>query len=248
MGWAFTLVRQVSPQNRFFLDGSLWPFRGPSWCAKYIQEYSDQGRHRLPFLLTLPTDWLTLPTDWLTLPTDWLTLPTNWLTLPTDWLTLPTNWLTLPTDSSDWLFRLTDWLFRLTLLYALIEPALEIMALFVLPKLILQMCMRKHPVWLDVWFFVGPFVYFHTSYVRTAKALARLCGCAGSPEPSLVAYVISTIISWAGSVYGKITFSRTFTIFQKVLESIPSPCLSWFLFRLSWFETYCLMRYHIVTL
>ena len=35
--------------------------------------------------------------------------------------------------------------------------------------------------------------------VRTAKALVRLCGCAGSPEPSLVAYVISTIISWAGS-------------------------------------------------
>ena len=37
--------------------------------------------------------------------------------------------------------------------------------------------------------------------VRTAKALVRLRGCAGSPEPSLVAYVISTIISWAGSNY-----------------------------------------------
>ena len=46
--------------------------------------------------------------------------------------------------------------------------------------------------------FVGPFVYFHTSRVRTAKALARLCGCASSPEPSLVAFVISNIISWAG--------------------------------------------------
>ena len=32
-----------------------------------------------------------------------------------------------------------------------------------------------------------------------ASALARLRGCAGSPVPSLVAYVISTIISWAGS-------------------------------------------------
>ena len=29
--------------------------------------------------------------------------------------------------------------------------------------------------------------------------LVRLCGCAGSPEPLLVAYVISTIISWTGS-------------------------------------------------
>ena len=31
-----------------------------------------------------------------------------------------------------------------------------------------------------------------------AKALARLRTCAGSPEPLLVAYVISTIISWVG--------------------------------------------------
>ena len=79
------------------------------------------------------------------------------------------------------------------------EPAREIMALFILHKLILQMRMRSYPVGLNVWFLVWPFVYFHTSCVRTAKALARLHGCAGSPEPSLVAYVISTIISWAGS-------------------------------------------------
>ena len=79
------------------------------------------------------------------------------------------------------------------------EPEHEIMALFVHRKLILQTRMRSYPVGLDVWFFVRPFVYFHTSCVRTAKALARLLRCAGSPEPSLVAYVISTIISWAGS-------------------------------------------------
>ena len=78
------------------------------------------------------------------------------------------------------------------------EPCHDIMALFVLRKLILQTRMRSHPVGLDVWFLVGPFVYFHTSCVWTAKALARLCGCAGSSEPSLVAYVISIIISWAG--------------------------------------------------
>ena len=81
-----------------------------------------------------------------------------------------------------------------------IEPCHEIMELFVLRKLILQTRMRSHPVVLDIWFLVGPFVYFHTSCVRTAKALARLCGCTGSPKPSLVAYVISTTISWAGSV------------------------------------------------
>ena len=79
------------------------------------------------------------------------------------------------------------------------EPAHEIMVLFVLRKLILQTRMRSHPMGLDVWFLDGPFVYFRTSCVRTAKALARLRGCAGSPEPSLVAYVISTIVSWSGS-------------------------------------------------
>ena len=73
------------------------------------------------------------------------------------------------------------------------------MVLFVLRKLILKTRVRSHPVGLDVSFLVEPFIYLRTSCVRTAKALARLRGCAGSPELSLVAYVISTIISWAGS-------------------------------------------------
>ena len=92
---------------------------------------------------------------------------------------------------SEWFCRNT-WFGRTKL----IELAHEIMALCVLRKLILQTHMRSHPVGLDVWFLIEPFVYFNTSYVRTAKALARLRGCAGSPESSLVAYVISTIISW----------------------------------------------------
>ena len=64
----------------------------------------------------------------------------------------------------------------------------EIMALFVLRKIILRTRIRSHLVGLDVWFFVGPFVYFHNVCVRTVKVLARMCGCAGSPELSLVAY------------------------------------------------------------
>ena len=91
---------------------------------------------------------------------------------------------------------------------ALIESTHEIMALIALRKLNLQTRMRSHPVGLDVWFSVGPFVYFHTSCVRTAKPQAR---CAVSPEPSLFAYAISTIISWAGSVMSSIT-QRTETI------------------------------------
>ena len=81
----------------------------------------------------------------------------------------------------------------------LFEPTHEILAFFVLRKFILQICMHSHPVGLDVWFLVRPFIYFHTSCVQTSKALARLHGCTGSPEPSLVAYAISTKISWAGS-------------------------------------------------
>ena len=80
---------------------------------------------------------------------------------------------------------------------------------FVLHKLILQMCMCSHPVGLDVWFLVEPFFYFYTSCVQTAKALARLQGCADLPDHSLVAYVISTIISCAGS--------NKFTLCQKQL-------------------------------
>ena len=41
---------------------------------------------------------------------------------------------------------------------------------------------------------------FHTLCVRIAKALVRLRGCAGSLEPSLFAYVISTVFTWAGSL------------------------------------------------
>ena len=78
------------------------------------------------------------------------------------------------------------------------EPCEAIMPLFVLRKLIRQTRVGSHPMGLDVWFLVRSFD-FHISCVWTAKVLARLGGCAGSPEPSLVAYVISTIISWAGS-------------------------------------------------
>ena len=46
--------------------------------------------------------------------------------------------------------------------------------LYALRKLILQTPIRSHPVGRDVWFLVEPFVYFHTSCMRTAKALAKI--------------------------------------------------------------------------
>ena len=88
---------------------------------------------------------------------------------------------------------------KVNIKHAPFEPSHEIIVLFILCKVFFQMHMCSHPVGLDVWFLVGCFIYFHTLYVRTAKALARLRGCAGSPEPSLVAYVVSSIISLDGS-------------------------------------------------
>ena len=119
-------------------------------------------------------------------------------------------------------FPLHTWSFRTSVLKywkVMVRASSEIMALFVLSKFILQTRMHCHPMGLDVWFLVGPFVYFHTSCMQTAKALARLRGCAGSPEPSLVAYAISTIISWAGS-YWKVMMIRCFE--HRSLKFCPS--------------------------
>ena len=93
----------------------------------------------------------------------------------------------------------TVFVIKLTGQIFIFEPTHEIMALIALRKLNLQTRMRSNPRGLHVWSLVRPFVYFHTLCVRTAKALARLRGCAVSPEPSLFAYAINTIISWAGS-------------------------------------------------
>ena len=117
------------------------------------------------------------------------------------------------------------------------EPAHEIMVLFVLRKFILQTRMRSHPVWLDVWFLIGPFVYFNTLCVRIAKALARLRGWAGSPEPSLVADAISTKISWAGS------FFRSWLFFNLLWLSWAILC--YFNMHTLHFFSHCLACYGI---
>ena len=51
------------------------------------------------------------------------------------------------------------------------EPSHLIMVLFVLRKLILQTRMCSHPVGLDVWFLVGPFVCLHLTWAFAG----RLC-------------------------------------------------------------------------
>ena len=78
-------------------------------------------------------------------------------------------------------------------------PSHEIMVLFFLHKLI-YLIAHAHPSSGARCLIFGPTLRLLPYLcVRTVKSLARLLGCAGSPEPSLVAYVKSTIISCAGS-------------------------------------------------
>ena len=49
-------------------------------------------------------------------------------------------------------------------------------------------------IWLSVW----RFLLTHCLYERTTEVLARLCGCACSPEPSLLAQTISNKFAWRG--------------------------------------------------
>ena len=70
----------------------------------------------------------------------------------------------------------------------------------VIQFVILQMRMHSLTVELNLRLFVWSFLKIHILCEKTAKALARLCRCAGLPEPLLFAYVISTFFTCAGSV------------------------------------------------
>ena len=115
----------------------------------------------------------------------------------------------------------------LDLLLLLIEPAHKIMVLFVRHKVTLQTCMCIHPVGLDVWFLIRSFIHFHASCVRTAKTLAKLRGCTGLSEPSLAAYVISTIISCAGLIHYCIQHGKKKTLIIGVITVTSVLSTKW---------------------
>ena len=86
-------------------------------------------------------------------------------------------------------------------------------------KLILQTRMRSHPVGLDIWFLVGPFVYFHTLCVRTVKALVRLCRLAWAFAGRLCdKYHNLMMMSWLKSLYKNMYSTHT----QIALHAISS--------------------------
>ena len=74
-------------------------------------------------------------------------------------------------------FRVTQLVdFYVTSLEQRNEPSYEIMVLFILQKLVLQTRMHSYPVGLEVWNLSDPSSCFHTSCVRTSKALAMSLG------------------------------------------------------------------------
>ena len=114
------------------------------------------------------------------------------------------------------------------------ESTHEIMALIALHKLNLQTRMRSIPLGLYVWFFVRPFVYFHTLCVQTVKALV-MRGCAVLPELSLFAYAVSTIISWAGT-YMKLSLKLMLYWLHYYYIIYFSKCDSMFKSRRKWHQ------------
>ena len=66
---------------------------------------------------------------------------------------------------------------------------------------VLQMCMRNSLFGPQTWIFAWSFLKIPTTCLRTAKPLARLRLCTGSPEPLLVAHVISTFSQVLANIY-----------------------------------------------
>ena len=80
-------------------------------------------------------------------------------------------------------------------------------------------------IWLSVW----RFLLTHCLYERAAKVLARLRGCAGSPEPSLLAQAISTKFAWRGP-YCKFTvfaYTRSRPVLVKNMIILAANVNKW---------------------
>ena len=92
-------------------------------------------------------------------------------------------------------------------------------------------------IWLSVW----RCLLTHCLYERAAKVLARLRGCAGSPEPSRLAQAISTKFAWRGP-YEILSVSETI----KTRSRAPKP--NHFLLVSKWCSHANLVRIHQLVL
>ena len=66
-----------------------------------------------------------------------------------------------------------------------------------------QLRMPSHSEEPGIWLSVWRFLLIHCLYAQATKVLARQRGCAGSPEPSLLAWAISTKFAWCGPNHGE---------------------------------------------
>ena len=87
--------------------------------------------------------------------------------------------------------------------------------------------MCSHPGGLNVWFLVGPFVFFHTLCVRTVKALVRLHrlalafgGCLCDKDNNLMSWLISLSNLNTGPITGHIV-SFDFRCHRHWIATVP---------------------------
>ena len=85
--------------------------------------------------------------------------------------------------------------------------------------------MSSHSEGPGIWFSVWRFLLIHCLYERAAKVLARLRGCAGSPEPSLLAWAISTKFAWRGPNNVHIAKNSVFIHDFKLNSLFPCVCV-----------------------
>ena len=92
---------------------------------------------------------------------------------------------------------------------------------------VLQMLMRSPLFRLQTWVLFWSFHKASTTCLRTAKALARLRLCAGSPEPLLVTYVINTFFSCAGLLVHLKCLDWIFKYFTVSSKSVKGQARFW---------------------
>ena len=226
MWWAIWCIPQYTCNQQMFISKAIiWAI---SWENLFLSYANNKDANQPPHLRSLISAFVVrclesiisiLTISKISRP--WLVLVAEQAGLSLTWSQTPKTGFLLTRPICSHIHCCEAWHLRPCWL----EPANEIMVLFVLCKLILQTRLRSHPVGLDVWVLVGPFFYFHIPCARTVKALARLRGCAGSPEPLLVTYVISTIISWAGLLIAKFSVLFIGKVFMSYEPRHEKTCL-----------------------
>ena len=135
-----------------------------------------------------------------------------------------------------WYSQFLRWLLKYQSVFKIIGAASSKFVSSSIPSWQILTPMLSHSQGPGIWLSVWRFLLTHCLYERAAEVLARLRGCAGSPEPSLLAKVISTKFAWRGPLYlwrhlnykSQTSFvGNYFTVYTKSMEVFS-------LFKLDW--------------